>query len=174
MELQRFQGNLQQIDQRIEAADMRQLVGQNQLDLGQREPARNGQRKQYHRTQPADHKRRDGSSGSERESLAAEAEVSMQRCKSCLPVEQRHRAPQEQQCSTKSFVLCFSCFCRRSVVITYQALDVTDDRCRHIDAAGGLDAFQSRRGIDFEQQWAARRAQQIDPGDTESEHGGGM
>jgi hypothetical protein len=54
IEEQRLDRALQQVDQVVVAADVRQLVGQDRLDLGRAQAAQHAGRKQDHGTQPAE------------------------------------------------------------------------------------------------------------------------
>lgn len=56
VEEQRLGGGLQQVNQVVAAADVRQLVGQDQLELRRREPGEGAAGQQDHGPQPADHR----------------------------------------------------------------------------------------------------------------------
>src|SRR5205823_5346251 len=53
------------------------------------------------------------------------------------------------------------------------ALDVPDDRVGDIHPCRFFDAFEARRGVDFEHHRSLLRFEQIDPGDPQTEDAGG-
>ena len=57
VEQQRLDQRLQQVDEIVVAADVRELVGEDRLELLRREPGQRARRQQHHRPQPADHRR---------------------------------------------------------------------------------------------------------------------
>src|SRR5690606_32904567 len=63
VEQQGFGQPLQQVDQVVVAADMRQFVGDQRFQQGRRHPQRQRRRQQHHRPPPADRQRRAGGVG---------------------------------------------------------------------------------------------------------------
>lgn len=89
VEQQRFRGSLQHVDQEIVAADVRQLVPEQSVEISRRKPGERGNGHQDRGTKPADHGGNLNGVGNQQSHGARDAEALRKPLKGFLPMGRR-------------------------------------------------------------------------------------
>ena len=89
IEEQRLDERLQQVDEVVVAADVRQLVREDRLELLRRQSSQRARRKQHDRLEPADHRRHVDERRLEQPDVAGDVQPARQARRDVLPARRR-------------------------------------------------------------------------------------